>query len=160
MKIILLAIIIGLIIFILSNCFSSKETFIDIYSNVITFTQTDGIIIKTFDIKSVYSLYNKNLNELFNYNDIIKINIPLNYSVTLKYSFKNNPSIISKTIELTHGTYDIIKSTSDKIINQIDIKNMIGYNNELLATSNVSIPMYRDTDLYDSYRPEYYNYNK
>ena len=33
---------------------------------------------------------------------------------------------------------------------------MIGYNNELLAISNVSIPMYRDNDLYDSYRPEYY----
>jgi hypothetical protein len=49
--------------------------------------------------------------KLFINNDIIRINIPFNYSVTLKYSFKNDPSIISKTVELTHGTYDINKFT-------------------------------------------------
>jgi len=158
MKIILLAIIIGIILLLLPNSFSVNEKFIDIYSNIITFTKTDGQIINSYNIKSVYNLYGNNLMNLF-INDIIRINIPLNYSVTLKYSFKNNPSIISKTIELTHGRYDINKLTSDKIINQIDMKNMIEYNNELLAISNVSIPMYRDTDLYDSYRPEYYTHH-
>lgn len=159
MKIILLAIIIGIILLLLPNSFSVNEKFIDIYSNIITFTQTDGLLINSYNIKSVYSLYSDNLMNLFLDNDIIRVNIPLNYSVTLKYSFKNDQSIISKTIELTHGTYDINKVTSDKIINQIDIKNMIGYNNELLATSNVNIHMYRDTDLYDSYRPEYYSHH-
>lgn len=159
MKIILLAIIIGLILIILSNTFSFNENFIDIYSNMVTITQTDGLMIENYKVDTFDSLYGKKLMDLF-INDIIRINIPFNYSVTLKYSFKNDPSIISKTVELTHGTYDINKFTSDKIITQIDIKNMIGYNNELLATSNVNIPMYRDTDLYDSYRPEYYGYHK
>ena len=155
MKIILLAIIIGILILILSN-YEYNEGFIDIYSNIIRFTNMDGLLIKNYNINSFYSLYYNELLDLFNNNDNIKINIPLNYSVTIRYSLTNNSSMIAKIIELSHGTYDIYKKTSDKIINQIDIKNMIGYNNKLLATSNVSIPIYWDTDLYDSYRPEYH----
>jgi hypothetical protein len=153
MIIILLAIIIGIILLIISNSFSSNENFIDTNTNIITFTEIDGLLIKNYKINSFYSLYNNNLMELFINNDIIKINIPLNYLVIIKYSFKND---ISKIIKLSHGSYDINKFTSDKIITQIDIKNMIVYNNELLAISNVNIPRYLDTDLYNSYRPEYY----
>jgi hypothetical protein len=156
MIIILLAIIIGIILLIISNSFSFNENFIDTNTNIITFTEIDGLLIKNYKINSFYSLYNNNLMELFINNDIIKINIPLNYLVIIKYSFKNDISKISKIIKLSHGSYDINKFTSDKIITQIDIKNMIKYNNELLAISNVNIPMYLDTDLYNSHRPELY----
>ena len=153
MKIILIAIIIVLIILILSK---SKEDFIDIYTNIITFRQLNGILIKSYKINSFYSLYDTEINKLFYTNDIISINIPLNYSVSIRYSFKNDSSIIAKIIELPYGTYNIYKSTNDKIINQIDIKNMNGYNNNIIVTNNQSMPMYWDTDLYNSYRPEYY----
>ena len=163
MKIILLAIIIGIIILILSNnnksCNNTNENFINIYSNIITFITTNNFLIKSYRINTSYSLYGNELLELFTNNDIIRINIPLNYSVTIRYSLKNDASIISKIIELPYGIYDISKLTSDKIINQIDIKNMVGYNNNLLVTSNVNMPLYWDTDLYDSYRPEYYHEN-
>jgi hypothetical protein len=157
MKIILAAIIIGIIILLLSGC-NTDENFIDIYSNMITFTQIDNVLIKSYKINSVYSLYGDELLNLFHNNNVIKINIPYNYSVTIRYSLKDDTSIIVKTIELPYGTYDIYKLSSDKIINQIDIKNMVGYNNDLLVTSNLNIPVYWNTDLYDSYRPEYYGY--
>jgi hypothetical protein len=156
MKIILIAIIIGIIILLLSN--NTNEKFIDIYSNIVTFTRIDDVLIKTYKINSFYSLYGNELLNLFENKDIIKINIPYNYSVTIRYALKNDSTIIAKTIELPYGTYDIYKISSNKIINQIDIKNMIGYNNELLSTTNVSLPMYWDTDLYNSYRPEYNGY--
>jgi len=152
MKVILLAIIIGIIILILSE---PKENFIDIYSDIITFRQIDGVLIKNYKINSFYSLYDNELLRLFNNNDIIKINIPLNYSVTIKYSLKNDSSQIAKIIELPNGTYEVYKSTSDKIINQVDIKNMIGYNNNTIVRNNQSMPMYWDSDLYYNYRPEY-----
>lgn len=155
MKIILLAIIIGIIILILSNN-SCKEKFIDINKNIITFTTIDNILINSYNLGFFYSLYGDELINLFNNNDKIKVNIPLNYSLTLSYSFKNDISIIGKILELPHGTYYIKKFTNDKIITQIDIKNMISYNNNLLTTSNIGIPYYWDTDIHDSFRPEYY----
>jgi hypothetical protein len=159
MKIILLSIIIGLVILILTKS-KCNEQFIDINSNIVTFTRNDNVLLKNYKINSFYSLYGNELLDLFTNNDNIKINIPLNYSVTIKYSLINDTSIIAKIIELSYGTYDIYKQSSDKIINQIDIKNMIGYNSDLLATSNVNIPVYWDTDLYYTYRPEYYGYNR
>ena len=155
MNIILLAIIIGVILLILTR--NENEHFIDIYNNILLFTRIDDVLIKSYNVNSFINLYDNELMNLF-VDNIIRINIPLNYSVTLRYALINNLSIIGKITELQHGIYDIPKINGDKIINQIDIKNMIGYNNDLLANSNVGIPMYWDTDLYDSYRPEYNNY--
>lgn len=157
MNIILLAIIIGFILLILTKNENENEHFIDIYNNILLFTRLDDVLIKSYNVNSFINLYDNELMNLF-VDNIIRINIPLNYSVTLRYALINNLSIIGKITELQHGIYDIPKINGDKIINQIDIKNMIGYNNDLLANSNVGIPMYWDTDLYNSYRPEYNNY--
>jgi hypothetical protein len=157
MDIILLAIFVGIIMLILYNYLcKNKENFIDINKNIITFTRIDGVLIKSYNIDSFYSVYGDELNNIFNSYDIIKVNIPLNYSITLRYALKNDTTIIDKVFELPHGTYDIYKLTNDKIINQIDIKNMISYNNHQLAKSNIGIPYYWDTDTHDSFRPEYY----
>ena len=155
MIIILYAIIIGIIILFFINSYNKKENFINIDSTNIRFTNLNDVLIKSFNINSVYSLYDNKLKDLF-IDDIIRIHIPYNYSVSIRYSLINDPSIIAKVIELPYGSYDINKQTSNKIINQIDIKNMIYYNNYLLSTSNTFIPYYWDSDLYDSYRPEYY----
>jgi hypothetical protein len=154
MKIILLAIIISIIMLILF--YKNKEDFMDINKNIVTFTRNDDVLIKSYNINSFYSVYGDELINLFNNDDKIKVNIPLNYSITLKYSFKNDSTIIGKVIELSQGTYNINKLTNDKIINQIDIKNIIGYNNNFLAISNIKIPYYWDTDTSNSFRPEYY----
>ena len=77
MKIIILAIIIGIIILILSNN-SCKEKFIDINKNIITFTTIDNILIKSYNLNFFYSLYGDELINLFNKDNIIKVNIPLN----------------------------------------------------------------------------------
>ena len=68
MKIILLAIIIGIIILILFNkkC-KTNENFINIYSNIITFSTLDNILIKRYIVNSYYSLYDNELIELFNF---------------------------------------------------------------------------------------------
>ena len=141
MKIILIAIIIGAIIIILSNNTCNREEFIDINKNIVTFTSIDNVLIKSYNVNSFHSIYGDELMNLFN-NDIIKINIPLNYSITLKYAFKNDSTIISKILELSNGTFEINKLTNDKIINQIDIKNMIDYNNNLLLINHIGIPYY------------------
>ena len=157
MKIILLAILIGLIILLLNNkpktC--DNEKFININNNIILFTSINDKIIKTYNIVSFYSVYGNELEEIFKDNEIIHVNIPLNYSITLRYVFNNDSSTFGKIIELSNGTYEIYKFTSDKIINQMDIKNMIGYNNNLLAITNIGIPYYWDTDMKKSFRPEY-----
>ena len=158
MDIILLAIFVSIIMLILYNFLcKNKENFIDINKNIIKFTRIDGVLIKSYNIdSSFYSVYGDELNNIFNNYDIIKVNIPLNYSITLRYALRNDLTIIDKVIELPQGTYDIYKLTNDKIINQIDIKNMINYNNQQLAKSNIGIPSYWDTDTHNSYRPEYY----
>jgi len=156
MKLIQLAIIIGIIFLIIINCSNNNnEQFIDINSRMIHFTTINDTIIKSYNIVSFYSVYGNELEKLFNDNEIIRVNIPLNYSITLRYSFNTDSTIIGKIIELSNGTYEIYKYTSDKIINQIDIKNMISYNNNLLAVTNIGIPYYWNTDTNKSFRPEY-----
>jgi hypothetical protein len=109
---------------------------------MVVFRNIDDTIIKPFNIESFYSIYDNELKNLFNNSEIIRVNIPLNYSIILRYSFNNDLSIFGKIIELNNGVYDIYKYTSNKIINQIDIINMI-YNNKLVMT-NIGIPYYWD----------------
>jgi hypothetical protein len=156
MKLIQLTIIIGIIFLIILNCsYKNNEQFIDINNIMILFTTINDTIIKSYNIVSFYSIYGYELEKIFNDNEIIRVNVPLNYSLTLRYAFNNDLTTIGKIIELSNGKYEIYKFTSDKIINQIDIKNMIGYNNNLLAVTNVGIPYYWDTDMNNSFRPEY-----
>jgi hypothetical protein len=156
MKLIQLTIIIGIIFLIILNCsYKNNEQFIDINNIMILFTTINDTIIKSYNIVSFYSIYGYELEKIFNDNEIIRVNVPLNYSLTLRYAFNNDLTTIGKIIELSNGKYEIYKFTNDKIINQIDIKNMIGYNNNLLAVTNVGIPYYWDTDMNNSFRPEY-----
>ena len=153
MKIILLIIFICLIITIFNK---NNEKFIDINSNNIIFYSLNDSIIKTYIVNSFYSVYGNELQKLFNNNEIIRVKIPLNYSITISYSYTGtSTSTIGKIIELGNGVYEITKFTSDKIIYKIDIKNMIRYNNNLLAVTNIGIPYYWDIDMKSLFRPEY-----
>jgi len=152
MKLILITIFICLIIVIIFN--NNNEKFIDINSNNIIFYSLNDSIIKTYNINSFYSLYGNELQNLFNNDEIIRVKIPLNYSITISYSYAET-STMGKIIELSNGIYEINKFTSDKIIYRIDIKNMIRYNNNLLAVTNIGFPYYWDIDMKTQYRPEY-----
>jgi hypothetical protein len=152
MKLILITIFICLIIVIIFN--NNNEKFIDINSNNIIFYSLNDSIIKTYNINSFYSLYGNELQNLFNNDEIIRVKIPLNYSITISYSYAET-STMGKIIELGNGIYEINKFTSDKIIYRIDIKNMIRYNNNLLAVTNIGFPYYWDIDMKTQYRPEY-----
>jgi hypothetical protein len=151
MKIILLIIFICLIITIFNK---NNEKFIDINSNNIIFYSLNDSIIKTYIVNSFYSVYGNELQNLFNNDEIIRVKIPLNYSITISYSYAGT-STIGKIIELGNGIYEITKFTSDKKIYKIDIKNMIRYNNNLLAVTNIGIPYYWDIDMKSLFRPEY-----
>ena len=154
MKIIL--IIVAIIIILLLSC-SNKEQFTnELNQNILRVKTLNDIVIKEYNIKSPYNINGNELLNLFNNNDIIRIDIPFNYSINIKYSFNVNPNIIGKTIELTNGVYDINKYTSDKTISEIEIKNTINYDNQLLALSNVFIPKNYSPDLSKLFRPENY----
>ena len=154
MKIIL--IIVAIIIILLLSC-SNKEQFTnELNQNILRVKTLNDIVIKEYNIKSPYNINGNELLNLFNNNDIIRIDIPFNYSITIKYTFNVNPNIIGKTIELTNGVYDINKYTSDKTISEIEIKNTINYDNQLLTLSNVFIPKNYSPDLSKLFRPENY----
>ena len=152
MKLILITIFICLIIVLIFN--KNSEKFIDINSNNIIFYSLNDSIIKTYIVNSFYSVYGSELQNLFNDDEIIRVKIPINYSITINYSYAET-STMGKIIELGNGIYEINKFTSDKIIYRIDIKNMIRYNNNLLAVTNIGIPYYWDIDMKSLYRPEY-----
>lgn len=157
MKIIL--IIVAIIILLLLTC-PNRENFTgELNPNTLTIKTLNNEIIKEYNIKSSYNINGNELLNLFNNNDIIKIDIPFNYSITVKYSFNVNPNIIGKVIELTNGVYDINKYTSDKTISQIEIRNTINYDNQLLGLSNVFIPKNFNPDLSKLFRPENYMLN-
>jgi len=154
MKIIL--IIVAIIIILLLSC-SNKEQFTnELNQNILRVKTLNDIVIKEYNIRSPYNINGNELLNLFNNNDIIRIDIPFNYSITIKYTFNVNPNIIGKTIELTNGVYDINKYTSDKTISEIEIKNTINYDNQLLTLSNVFIPKNYSPDLSKLFRPENY----
>ena len=154
MKIIL--IIVAIIIILLLSC-SNKEQFTnELNQNILRVKTLNNVVIKEYNIRSPYNINGNELLNLFNNNDIIRIDIPFNYSINIKYSFNVNPNIIGKTIELTNGVYDINKYTSDKTISEIEIKNTINYDNQLLGLSNVFIPKNYSPDLSKLFRPENY----
>ena len=69
--------------------FSSTENFMDLDSNMIEFTKLDGSLIKKFKIGSSNSLYDNDVLDLFKHDEVIRVNIPNNYSVSIIYKFKN-----------------------------------------------------------------------
>jgi hypothetical protein len=131
------------------------EQFLNIYgSNMIEFTRLNGSLIKKFKISSSLSLYDREVINLFNQDDIIQINIPKTYFVKIIYKFKNASKGFGQTIKLTEGVYDIHKYINNKIIYQIDILKIFQSNinfRDLLLSDNIYYPSTYTTI------PYYYN---
>ena len=136
---ILLFIVICIIWFVIK--YLPIEQFMNIYNeNMIEFTRLDDSLIKKFKIGSSNSFYDQEVLNLFRQDEVIRINIPENYTVKIIYKFKNASKGFAKTIELPSGSYDISKTINNKIIYQIDVRNSFGLN---VKTSNLII---RDPD--------------
>ena len=137
---ILLFIIIIVGIFLI---FSSTENFMDLNSNMIEFTKLDGSLIKKIKLGSSNSLYDNDVLDLFKQDEVIRVHIPNNYSVSTIYKFKNTNNF-AKTVELADGFYDIQKSFDDKIISQIDIRNNLGLNQNIISDTDMQYVMVRN----------------
>jgi len=127
---ILLFVLIIIILFVVN--YSPIEQFINTYnSNMLEFTRLDNSLIKKIKIGSSSSLYDQEVLNLFKNDDVIRINIPDNYTVRIIYKFKNESKGFGKTINLNTGSYDISKTIGNKIIYQIDISNIQGLNENI-----------------------------
>ncbi len=134
MNIILLALLVG--IFIIVFNYSSVEHFYDFLTSMIEFTRLDGSLIKRIKIGSSTSMYDSEVTNLFRQDDVIRINIPENYSVRIIYKFKNQSKGFGQTVNLVAGSYDIYRLIENKEIYQIDISHNFGLStnyNDLLV---------------------------
>ena len=167
MKLIIFITLIILFIVLIKNF--TFENFTDNNLSQITFTQLNDVLIKSYNINLNYSLNDNELISLF-IDNIIKINIPVNYIVVLKYNYPINPIII----QLPSGTHHIYKSINNYIINEIEIKNIVTYTNQIIDFNNLNTPIYwnyypylsnyygiRSNNNYNYYNPNrhYHNYN-
>ncbi len=134
------------------------EDFTDL--NFIEFTRLDGSLIKRVKVGSSYGLYGAEVLYLFRQDQTIRINIPVNFSVNLIYKFTNSAKGFAKTVYLEAGSYDIQKSYSDIIIDQIEMKQVYGFNDNEYYVKNIygniiyRAPIYIPIDWDDIY----YNY--
>ena len=123
-----------IIIFLIIFNYPYIDNFFNLDSNTIEFTRLDGSLIKKVKVVASLSLYDQEVLNLFTKNNIIKINIPDNFTVRIIYKLKNESKSFSKTVNLLSGIYKISKLVENKQIFQIDITN----NNEIINDSNDS----------------------
>lgn len=124
---ILLFIVICIIWFVIN--YLPIEQFMNIHNeNILEFTRLDDSIIKKVKIGSSNSFYDQEVLNLFRQDDIIKINIPKNYTVKIIYKLKNESKEFAQIIRLSSGSYNIPKTINSKVIYQIDIHNLFGLN--------------------------------
>jgi hypothetical protein len=95
-------------------------------SNMLVFRKLDDSLIRMYKIGSSYSLYDNDVEQLFKNDDVIRIQIPLNYEATVIYKLDNGN--FAKTLQFPFGSYDLKKKFNDKNISQINVKNVFGYN--------------------------------
>ena len=120
-----LLLLIGIIVLVVFN-YPYIENFFDLGSNMIEFTRLDGSLIKKIKVGSSTSLYDQEVLNLFRVDQVIRINIPENYSVRIIYKFRNELKGFGKTVELQSGSYDISKQDENKQIFQIDVSQDYG----------------------------------
>ena len=125
-----LQLLVAIIILVIFN-YPYIENFFDLGSNMIEFTRLDGSLIKKVKVGSSTSLYDQEVLNLFRKDQVIRINIPDNYTVRIIYKFRNESKGFGKTIELISGSYDISKLEENKQIFQIDISHNYGLVNNL-----------------------------
>lgn len=106
----------------------NKEMFSEFEDGILKFTRLDGSFIKKFKIGSVYSLYDKDVTNLFKQDKVIRVYIPIGYTARIIYKFKDDKGF-AETIDLDHGAHDIkMLKGDDKIIDQIEAKSKTGLN--------------------------------
>ncbi len=115
-----------IVICLLVFTYSSIETFLNTWTSMIEFARLDGSLIKKIKIGSSTSLYDSEVINLFRQDEVIRINIPENYTVRIIYKFKNESKGFGKTINLNSGSYDITKTDGNKQIYQIDVSQNFG----------------------------------
>jgi hypothetical protein len=120
-----LLLLIAIIVLVVFN-YPYIENFFDLGSNMIEFTRLDGSLIKKIKVGSSTSLYDQEVLNLFRVDQVIRINIPDNYSVRIIYKFRNESKGFGKTVELSAGSYDISKQDENKQIFQIDVSHDYG----------------------------------
>ena len=121
---ILMALVLIVIIIIFN--YSHIENFFDLDSNMIEFTRLDGSLIKKIKVGSSTSMYDQEVLNLFRQDQVIRINIPDNYTVRIIYKFRNESKGFGKTVDLPSGSFDISKLEENKQIFQIDISHDYG----------------------------------
>lgn len=116
------------IIILIALWYMNLEMFSEFEDGIIKFTRLDGSLIRKIKIGSVYSLYDKDVMNLFKQDKVIRLYLPVGYTTRIIYKFKNENSF-AETIDLEHGAHDIKMERGDnKIIDQIEAKSISGLN--------------------------------
>ncbi len=89
---------------------------------MLIFKRLNGSLIKKFKINSYINIYNKDIQNLFKNDNVIRIWIPSNHLVNIVYKLKNGG--YSRTIELQEGVYDLKNTLNNdkEIIEEIEAK--------------------------------------
>jgi hypothetical protein len=125
-----------IVLLVIGYVFTTSIENFSFEDGMLVFTRLNGSLIKKYKINSIYTISDKDVQNLFKKDNTIRVFIPPNHSANIIYKLKNGG--YTRTVELPEGAHDLqYNFKNDKeVIDQIESRIVSPYTSNKILVVN------------------------